>query len=93
MQAGDTYYYRRGIEPVPPEHLRLRTRIFDATLWKRYGIRTMEELAERMHVTTGALSRLRNESEREPSAVVIRGALAAFPNRTLGQLFYLEYRP
>jgi transcriptional regulator with XRE-family HTH domain len=74
----------------PPDRWRLRTRIFDKGLWSAYDIHSLTELAEKMEVTTGALSKLMNDHSREPSAAIIRSALFCFRGKRLCDLFFLE---
>lgn len=75
---------------VEPHQLRLRTYIFEPLLWKAHDITSLTDLAEKMGVTTGALSKLQHDQSREPSAAMIRGAMCAFRGCGIFDLFYLE---
>jgi hypothetical protein len=75
---------------VTPSQLRLRTRIFEPSLWREIGVTSLTDLAQRMEVTTGALSKLQHDKSREPSGAMLRGALCAFRGWSLSDLFYLE---
>lgn len=82
--------YVSKLETVEPHQLRVRTYIFDAELWEKHGITSLTDLAERMGVTTGALSKLQHDRSREPSASMVRGAMCAFRGCAIFDLFYLE---
>ena len=67
----------------------IKTRIFEL---HNGNYRNLSELARAMELSVSQVYRVR-EGKRGINQKFIVGAMRAFPNRTLGELFYLEMEP
>ena len=67
----------------------IKTRIFKL---RNGNYRNLTELARAMGLSVSQVYRVR-EGKRSINQKFIVGAMRAFPNRTLDELFYLEMKP
>lgn len=67
----------------------IKTRIFEL---HNGNYRNLSELARAMELSVSQVYRVR-EGKRGINQKFIVGAMRVFPNRTLGELFYLEMEP